>query len=57
MGAGPARATEGEGYDPQHTMLALSMAVISVHRILATQQDSAVEFTRKSQSVYCLNHL
>ena len=45
MGAGPARTTEGEGYDPQHAMLALSMAVISVHRILATQKDSAVAVT------------
>ena len=27
----------GEPYDPQHTMLALNMAVVSVHRILSTQ--------------------
>ena len=26
-----------EIYDPQHTMLALNMAIVSVHRILATQ--------------------
>ena len=26
-----------DSYDPQHTMLALNMAVVSVHRILSTQ--------------------
>ena len=30
-------AYTAEEYDPQHTMLALNMAIVSVHRILATQ--------------------
>ena len=30
-------AYTAEDYDPQHTMLALNMAIVSVHRILATQ--------------------
>lgn len=30
-------AIADEEYDPQHTMLALNMAIVSVHRILATQ--------------------
>ena len=30
-------AQNAEEYDPQHTMLALNMAIVSVHRILATQ--------------------
>ena len=32
-----ARPSYPEDYDPQHTMLALNMAVVSVHRILAAQ--------------------
>ena len=35
LGVGPAWAADS--YDPQHTMLALNMAVVSVHKILATQ--------------------
>ena len=31
----PARAEES--YDPQHTMLALNMAIVSIHRIISTQ--------------------
>ena len=26
-----------EAYDPQHTMLALNMAIVSIHRIITTQ--------------------
>ena len=26
-----------ESYDPQHTMLALNMAIVSIHRIISTQ--------------------
>lgn len=26
-----------EPYDPQHTMLALNMAIVSIHRIISTQ--------------------
>ena len=32
-----------EIYDPQHTMLALNMAIVSVHRILATQDRIILE--------------
>ncbi|MBQ9526943.1 MAG: hypothetical protein IJR68_04970, partial [Fretibacterium sp.] len=32
----PTLATNGD-YDPQHTMLALNMAIVSVHRIVTTQ--------------------
>ena len=32
-----------EGYDPQNTMLALNMAVVSVHRILATQSRAVLD--------------
>ena len=30
-------------YDPQHTMLALNMAIVSVHRILTTQSRAVLE--------------
>ena len=30
-------------YDPQHTTLALNMAIVSVHRILSTQSRAALE--------------
>ena len=32
-----------EDYDPQHTMLALNMAIVSVHRILTTQSRAVLE--------------
>lgn len=32
-----------DDYDPQHTMLALNMAVVSVHRILATQSRAVLD--------------
>ena len=35
--------TASEGYDPQNTMLALNMAVVSVHRILATQSRAVLD--------------
>ena len=46
--------TPTEGYDPQNTMLALNMAVVSVHRILTTQSRAVLDDeisaqTRKSQ--------
>ena len=36
-------AFPAEEYDPQHTMLALNMAVVSVHRILATQSRAVLD--------------
>ena len=30
-------------YDPQHTMLALNMAIVSVHRIITTQSRAVLE--------------
>ena len=33
----PSFAAQEQAYDPQHTMLALNMAVVSVHRILSAQ--------------------
>lgn len=30
-------------YDPQHTMLALNMAIVSVHRILTTESRAVLE--------------
>ena len=38
----PAFAAEEE-YDPQHTMLALNMAIVSIHRILTTQDRIVLE--------------
>ena len=38
-----AGASYAEDYDPQHTMLALNMAVVSVHRILATQSRAVLD--------------
>ena len=35
--------SSSEGYDPQNTMLALNMAVVSVHRILATQSRAVLD--------------
>ncbi len=32
-----------ESYDPQHTMLALNMAVVSVHKILTTESRAVLE--------------
>ena len=32
-----------EDYDPQHTMLALNMAIVSVHRILTTESRAVLE--------------
>ena len=32
-----------EIYDPQHTILALNMAIVSIHRILATQDRIILE--------------
>lgn len=32
-----------EAYDPQHTMLALNMAIVSVHRILTTESRAVLE--------------
>ena len=37
------QAVHAEDYDPQHTMLALNMAVVSVHRILATQSRAVLD--------------
>ena len=36
-------AAAQEAYDPQHTMLALNMAVVSVHKILTTQSRAVLE--------------
>ncbi|MBQ7215080.1 MAG: hypothetical protein IJS39_03755, partial [Synergistaceae bacterium] len=35
--------TPPEGYDPQNTMLALNMAVVSVHRILTTKSRAVLD--------------
>lgn len=32
-----------QDYDPQHTMLALNMAIVSVHRIITTQSKAVLE--------------
>ena len=32
-----------QDYDPQHTMLALNMAIVSVHRILTTESRAVLE--------------
>ena len=33
-----------EAYDPQHTMLALNMAIVSINRILTTQDRTVLEW-------------
>ena len=35
--------TPPEGYDPQNTMLALNMAVVSLHRILTTRSRAVLD--------------
>ena len=32
-----------QDYDPQHTMLALNMAIVSVHRILTTKSKAVLD--------------